>query len=88
MAGPMRALKRLLVWIFVLPPSPLTGREPPKADAAVFASTIRPLLVAHCFRCHSAEAKKPKGDSRLDKLSTDLADDATQERWLAILKRA
>lgn len=31
-----------------------------------FESRIRPVLVEHCYKCHSAEAKKPKGDLRVD----------------------
>src|SRR5262249_7359713 len=31
-----------------------------------FEKRIRPLLVEHCYSCHSADAKKLKGDLRLD----------------------
>ena len=31
-----------------------------------FEKKIRPLLVEHCYRCHSARAKKVRGDLRLD----------------------
>ncbi len=31
-----------------------------------FESHVRPLLVAKCYECHSADAKKLKGDLRLD----------------------
>ncbi len=38
-----------------------------QADAvALFEQHIRPLLSEHCYTCHSAEAKKIKGDLRLD----------------------
>jgi hypothetical protein len=60
------------------------GRQ---ADAAFFATRIRPVLVTHCYGCHSQEAKELKGDLRLDRLSPDFADDAGRERWLAVLKR-
>jgi len=31
-----------------------------------FEAKIRPVLVEHCYRCHSAEAGRPKGGLRLD----------------------
>lgn len=31
-----------------------------------FESRIRPVLEKHCYRCHSARTKKPKGGLRLD----------------------
>jgi mono/diheme cytochrome c family protein len=34
-------------------------------DAAFFESKIRPILVEHCYECHSAD-KKQKGDLLLD----------------------
>ena len=39
-----------------------------KADEATafFESRIRPVLVEHCYKCHSAGAKSPKGGLRLD----------------------
>lgn len=33
---------------------------------AFFESRIRPVLVERCYKCHSAEAGKPKGGLRLD----------------------
>ncbi len=35
---------------------------------AFFESRIRPLLIDHCYSCHSAEAEKVKGGLRLDSL--------------------
>ena len=63
----MRALLIVLAW--ALPLLPASGRSPAKSDAE-FESKVRPVLVAHCYGCHSTE--KPKGDFRLDKLSPDL----------------
>ena len=41
-----------------------------RADAdeatAFFESRIRPVLVEHCYKCHSGRAKSPKGGLRLD----------------------
>ena len=31
-----------------------------------FEKKIRPVLIEHCYRCHSAESKKLKGGLRLD----------------------
>src|SRR5688500_12684869 len=33
---------------------------------AFFEKRVRPLLVKHCYSCHSAEAKKLKGELLLD----------------------
>ena len=36
-----------------------------KTDAkgiAFFEKKIRPVLVKHCYQCHSSQSKKPKGD--------------------------
>ena len=40
-----------------------SGDEP---DAEFFEKRVRPLLVQHCYECHSAESKKLKGGLRLD----------------------
>jgi mono/diheme cytochrome c family protein len=36
------------------------------AGVAFFEQKIRPVLVEHCYSCHSAEAKKLKGNLYLD----------------------
>ena len=33
---------------------------------AFFESRIRPALVEYCYKCHSADAEKVKGELRLD----------------------
>ena len=33
---------------------------------AFFEAKIRPVLVKHCYKCHSADAKELKGGLRLD----------------------
>ncbi len=43
-----------------------------KEDAAFFEKSIRPLLVKHCYKCHSEEATKLKGGLYLD----------SQEGWM------
>src|SRR6266511_1301985 len=45
------------------------GAAAPKADPAgleFFEKHIRPLLVEHCYKCHSAQAEKLKGGLLLD----------------------
>src|SRR3954467_7978410 len=40
--------------------------EPSAADLDHFEKSVRPILVEHCYKCHSAEAKNPKGSLRVD----------------------
>ncbi|MGE3316219.1 MAG: DUF1549 domain-containing protein, partial [Planctomycetaceae bacterium] len=40
--------------------------KPDKAGIEFFEKRIRPVLVQHCYECHSAAAKEPKGKLRLD----------------------
>src|SRR5262245_52946432 len=35
-------------------------------DVAFFEKNIRPVLVEHCYKCHSNESKSPKGSLRID----------------------
>jgi hypothetical protein len=37
-----------------------------QADIEFFEQKIRPVLAAHCYKCHSAESKKLRGGLRLD----------------------
>jgi hypothetical protein len=39
---------------------------PPADPPAFFEQTVRPILEAHCFQCHSHAAKKAKGGLMLD----------------------
>src|SRR4051794_41718011 len=39
---------------------------PDQAGVESFEKRVRPVLVEHCYRCHSAEARKIKGGLRLD----------------------
>src|SRR5262245_44969001 len=39
------------------------------ADVDFFEKKIRPVFVEHCYRCHSAQAKKLRGELRLDTLA-------------------
>jgi hypothetical protein len=84
----MRAPKVLLACAVALVASPISAQESSRqADSAFFEAKVRPVLVAHCYSCHSQEVKEPKGDFRLDRLSPDFGDEAGRERWLAVLKR-
>lgn len=40
--------------------------QPALADFSFFEQKIRPVLVKHCYECHSAQAKKLKGNLYLD----------------------
>lgn len=42
------------------------------ADAEFFEAKIRPVLVAHCYECHSTDTNVPKGGLRLDLKETVL----------------
>ena len=53
-----------------------TAAGPDPAQVEFFENRIRPLLVEHCYECHSAKAAKPKGGLRLD-TAADLAKGGT-----------
>ncbi len=46
--------------------SPLIAAEPTKKELDFFEKKIRPVLVKHCYECHSAESKEVKGGLLLD----------------------
>lgn len=46
---------------------------------------VRPFLERHCQECHSGA--KPKGDWRLDQLTTNFADKAVRGRWEKVLEQ-
>src|SRR4051794_4410877 len=68
------ALPTLIVGLALVPGAgPLRGQSvetaAPKATAAqieAFEKEVRPLLVARCYKCHAAEAKRVRGNLRLD----------------------
>jgi hypothetical protein len=43
-----------------------TAADPTPEQLAHFENKVRPLLVEHCYSCHSAKAKKLKGGLRVD----------------------
>ncbi len=65
------APERLLVATLLAGATPgMAPAQPPEKPSPegieFFESKIRPLLVARCYKCHSAEAGKAKGDLALD----------------------
>ena len=56
-----------LSWLFfVLLFNGAAGRAPAEVDTELFERRIRPVLVEHCFDCHSARSKSVKGGLKLD----------------------
>jgi hypothetical protein len=66
----MSTLRSLLIGAFVLHCAaycrPALASDAPPEGIEFFEKRIRPILVTHCYECHSAESKKPKGGLRLD----------------------
>src|SRR5262249_43724621 len=61
--------------VLVLLATPLAARadEKPSAEGvAFFEQRVRPLLVKHCYGCHSSEAKQVRGNLLLDSRATIL----------------
>src|SRR6185436_8720562 len=54
----------LLVLVLLLSPAAV-GQDDPAA-AKLFQEKVGPILTARCYKCHSADAPKPKGGLRLD----------------------
>lgn len=64
---PMRHAALLLLSLAgLLVPGPAPAAEPDAAGVEFFEKKVRPVLVEHCFRCHSAQGKKAKGGLTLD----------------------
>ncbi len=56
-------------WILVFGVLSAAGADAPKLTASqteFFENKVRPVLVKHCYKCHSAEATKVKGGLYLD----------------------
>ena len=56
--------RTLLATLLLAPFAALQAADP--AGNAFFEQKVRPVLVEHCYGCHSAEAKKLKGNLYLD----------------------
>ena len=52
--------------VIALLPSVNLAAEPNAKGVAFFEKRIRPVLVQHCYECHSAESDEPKGGLLLD----------------------
>src|SRR5262245_15328574 len=61
---PAAALGLIAGLLFCAPRAPSAASD--DAGIEFFEKKIRPVLVAHCYECHSAKAKKLKGNLRLD----------------------
>jgi hypothetical protein len=59
-------IRTLAVTLGVLLAAPgLAGADDPEG-AAFFERKIRPVLIEHCYACHSSQAKPPKAGFRVD----------------------
>src|SRR6185436_13790721 len=58
----------LAVWILILFSGFCSGQtvQLTKAQSEFFENKIRPVLVKNCYKCHSAESTKVKGELLLD----------------------
>jgi hypothetical protein len=52
--------------VLTLAASPALGAEPTPDGTALFEKSIRPVLVQHCYACHSSKAPKLRGGLVLD----------------------
>jgi hypothetical protein len=62
----------LLILVVAFAPAARGGEDPPKATGptregvAFFETYVRPVLAEHCYGCHSAQARIPRGKLLLD----------------------
>ena len=45
---------------------PLVALADEQAHLEFFENRIRPVLIQHCYECHSADSKTVKGELRVD----------------------
>ena len=64
--------RQLLAFCILLGGSFAVAADPTPGQLAFFESKVRPLLVKHCYECHSKDAKRIGGGLRLDSESTIL----------------
>lgn len=55
-----------LMFVAIVPGSPAMAQPPKTQQAEHFERHIRPLLVRHCYECHSGGSNELKGGLRLD----------------------
>src|SRR5262245_19476344 len=65
-----RMIRLVPLWVlFLMQAAAVPAADAPKlspSETAFFENKIRPVLVQHCYKCHSAEADKVKGELFLD----------------------
>ena len=67
-------MKKAVIWclagglagVFLTLSAGLAGAAPKQSELQFFERKIRPILVKHCYECHSAKSKKLKGGLLLD----------------------
>src|SRR3954453_3073861 len=66
----IRRAHLFVIVAIVAAPRPAPAADVPASDTAAgiafFESRVRPVLVEHCYKCHSADAGKSKGNLLLD----------------------
>src|SRR6478672_10718353 len=60
-----RSLASIVVGLLIMA-RPVRADEPDAKGVAFFETKIRPVLVTHCYECHSAKSSKLKGNLLLD----------------------
>ena len=70
--SPNKLALSLLLLVLILLDGSTFAEDHSAAALDHFEKRIRPLLVEHCYKCHSAESEKLKGGLRVD-TKTDLA---------------
>ena len=60
---------QLLTTLLLVLPAALSAAEPDAAGLEFFEKSVRPILVARCYECHSGGAKKLQGNLRVDSLA-------------------
>ena len=55
------------------------------AESAAFEKTVKPYFAENCFKCH--DARKQKGDLRLDVIPLDFVSEKNSGHWTDILDR-
>jgi hypothetical protein len=65
-AFPRTAVPFAALLALAAPAAPGRADDPTAAQVEHFEKKVRPVLAAHCYKCHSAQAKRPKGGLLLD----------------------
>ena len=53
-------MRSLSLWLVFLAGAAALGAEPDRKGLDLFETKIRPMLVKHCYECHSAAAAAKK----------------------------